>query len=154
MAGRKSLYKKEFDKQATKLCELGATNRDLSEFFEVSERTIERWSSEKESFCRALRIGKEPADMKVERALYHRAIGYSHPDEHISNYQGEITITPITKHYPPDTKAALAWAYNRMPDRWHPSPEVKDGDIDSPPVAIHFHVKEAKGEIKTTNAKP
>lgn len=29
-----------------------------------------------------------------------------------------------------------------------------DDDLESPPVEVHFHVKDAKGEIKTVNAKP
>lgn len=123
MAGRPTKYKKEFARQAEKLCELGATNRVLADFFDVSERTIERWTSENEVFCRALRVGKEPADNKVERSLYERALGYSHQDIDIRVINGEIVKTPIIKHYPPDTKAALAWLYNRRPDNWHPKPE-------------------------------
>ena len=129
-AGRPPKYKKEFAKQAGKLCELGATNRVLADFFEVSERTIERWTAENEQFCRALRVGKEPADDKVERALYERALGYSHPDIDIRVIDGQIVETPITKHYPPDTKAALAWLYNRRGEKWHPKPEGGGGESD------------------------
>lgn len=122
-SGRPTKYKQEYARQAEKLCQLGATNRTLAEFFEVSERTIERWTSENEAFCRALRVGKEPADDKVERALYERALGYSHPDIDIKVINGEIVETPIIKYYPPDTKAALAWLYNRRSEKWHPKPE-------------------------------
>lgn len=151
---RPSKYKKEFAKQAVKLCELGATNALLADFFDVSERTIERWSVEKQEFCRALRIGKDSADDKVERSLYERALGYSHPDVHISSYLGAITVTEITKRYPPDTKAALAWLYNRKPADWHPAPEGGDNGEEAPPVDIHFHVKEPVSDIKITRGKP
>ncbi len=45
-------------------------------------------------------------------------MGYSHPAVHVSNYQGDITLTPITKHYPPDTVAAIFWLKNRQPAKW------------------------------------
>jgi hypothetical protein len=45
-------------------------------------------------------------------------MGYSHPEVHVSNYQGEITLTPLTKHYPPDTQAASLWLRNRQPQKW------------------------------------
>lgn len=41
---------------------------------------------------------------------------------HISNYQGDVTITPIVKHYPPDTAAAFIWLKNRA--GWRDKQEV------------------------------
>src|SRR5277367_6916894 len=64
--------------QAKKLCELGATDIELADFFNVSVRTIYRWSIEFPEFCHALRAGKEAPDDRVERSLYHRAVGLSH----------------------------------------------------------------------------
>jgi hypothetical protein len=78
----------------------------------VTEKTIRNWKKRLE-FITALKKGKVDADARVAEALYHRALGYSHPDVHISNYQGDITITDITKHYPPDTAAAFIWLKNR-----------------------------------------
>lgn len=135
--GRPPKYKDEYPKQAEVMCKLGAVNADLADAFEVSERTIERWSVEHEEFCRALRVGKEEPDQKVVRALYHRAIGYSHPDVDIRVLNGEIVKTPITKHYPPDTKAALAWVFNRMHDEWHPHPDGSQSQ-DKEPVVIQI----------------
>lgn len=122
MAGRPTRYKAEYVKQAKKLCELGATIPDLAEAFGVAQSTVSLWGVKHKPFSEALKIGKDTPDSRVERSLYERAIGYSHPDVHISNFQGEVTITPITKHYPPDTKAALAWLYNRKSAEWHPLP--------------------------------
>ena len=101
--GRPSSYKPEFVEQARKVCELGATDAELADFFEVTVRTIHRWKHTQPEFAAALKIGKESADDRVERSLYHRACGYSHPDVHVSCYEGVVTLTPITKHYPPDT---------------------------------------------------
>jgi hypothetical protein len=120
---RPSTYKVSFNKIAKKMCELGATDIDLADVFEVDVRTIHRWKIKYSSFCHSLRLGKDIPDARVERALYERAIGFSHDDTDIRVIEGRVVETPITKHYPPDTKAALAWLYNRKGDNWHPQPE-------------------------------
>lgn len=38
--GRKSAYQKEYANQALKLCLLGATDKELADFFSVSEQTL------------------------------------------------------------------------------------------------------------------
>jgi len=117
--------------QAKKLCKLGATDQDLAEFFGVCTRTIIRWQAEHSAFCHALKVGKGEADQRVERSLYQRAVGYSHPDVHVSNYQGAVTLTPITKHYAPDTVACIFWLKNRQPELWRDKHEIEhSGDID------------------------
>jgi hypothetical protein len=109
----KSGYKKEYAAQARKLCELGAVDADVADFFGVNRTTLWRWAARNKELAEAMTAGKDIADNRVERSLYHRAIGYSHPDVHVSNYQGEITLTPIEKHYPPDTGACVFWLKNR-----------------------------------------
>lgn len=117
--------------QAKKLCKLGATDQDLAEFFGISTRTIIRWQAEHAAFCHALKVGKTEADQRVERSLYQRAVGYAHPDVHVSNYQGAVTLTPITKHYAPDTVACIFWLKNRQPELWRDKHEIEhSGDTD------------------------
>jgi hypothetical protein len=93
--------------EATELIgKLGARNTDLAEYFEVAPSTIDLWLKNNPEFQRAVKRGRLEAALKVSQALFQKAIGCSHPDVHISNYKGKITITPITKHYPPDAFAA------------------------------------------------
>lgn len=125
MTGRPTAYKAEYAKQAEKLCALGATDQDLAEFFDVSIRTIYRWKVTHKPFWQALSTAKAGYDDSVERALALRAVGYSHPDTDIRVIDGQIVKTEIIKHYPPDTKAALAWLYNRRPEKWHPQPTAE-----------------------------
>ena len=40
--------------QATKLCRLGATDAQLTDFFGADDRTTARWKAGKPEFCRAL----------------------------------------------------------------------------------------------------
>lgn len=111
--GRPTKYKPEYCKQVYKLCLLNATDAQIGDVFEVNEATINRWKKSYPEFCESLKKGKIQADAEVAKSLFHRACGYSHPDVHISNYQGDITVTNITKHYPPDTAAAFIWLKNR-----------------------------------------
>lgn len=121
--GRPTDYKPEYDEQAYKLCLLGLTDAQMGEIFSVSEQTINAWKHAHPSFLESLKKGKEVADAEVAKALYHRALGYEHPDVHITNYQGEITETEIIKHYPPDTAAAFIWLKNRS--GWRDKQEVE-----------------------------
>ena len=116
--GRPSKFNPVKCLQAEKLCKLGATDKELADFFEVSEQTLNAWKKEYPDFLESLKKGKAQADAEVASKLFHRATGFEHPDVHISNYQGEITVTSIIKHYAPDTTAAIFWLKNRRPDLW------------------------------------
>jgi len=116
--GRPTLYRADYAEQARRLALLGQTDAEMAAFFGVSERTFHGWKKAHPEFLQSLKAGKADADAKVADALYKRALGYSHPDVHISNYQGEITVTDIVKHYPPDTGAAFIWLKNRQPEKW------------------------------------
>lgn len=125
---RPTKYKKEYAKQAEKLCLLGATDRQLADFFEVSESTLNLWKLQHSEFSESLKIGKDQPDDNVERSLYHRALGYSHDHDDIRVVEGQIVITPTIKHYPPDVTACIFWLKNRRPDKWRANVE---GEADS-----------------------
>lgn len=116
--GRPSSYKPEYAGQAEKLCYLGATDMELADFFGVDVRTIHRWKADHPEFCHSLKTGKEALDERVERSLYHRAVGYTYDAEHFSNYQGVVTVTPYKAHVPPDTTAGIFWLKNRRSKDW------------------------------------
>ena len=117
--GRPTSYRDEYAEQAEKLCLLGATDADLADFFKVSDRTIYRWAAKHEEFCQALKAGKDVADERVERSLYHKAVGYTFDSEKIFNHQGVIVRAETKEHVPPDTTAAIFWLKNRNPERWN-----------------------------------
>lgn len=124
--GRPSKFKEEFIAQAVKLCELAATDEEIADFFEVDVRTIYRWKKQNDAFCQALKVGKEKADDRVERSLYHRALGYTHREEKLFQHNGEVVRAETTKHYPPDTTAGIFWLKNRRPDQWRDKPVEYD----------------------------
>lgn len=118
MAGRPTLYKKEYDEQARKLCLLGATDAELANFFEVNEDTVHEWKKRHPSFSESIKKGKAQADADVADRLYQRAMGYQHAEVDIRVVDHEIVQTPITKTYPPDSTAAIFWLKNRQAKKW------------------------------------
>jgi hypothetical protein len=111
--GRPTEYREEYNEQVYKLCLLGATDEQIADFFGVSVQTIHNWCAAHPTFLESRKDGKERADANVAEALYHRALGYSHPEEKIMSYEGEVIRADTTKHYPPDTAAAFIWLKNR-----------------------------------------
>lgn len=122
--GRPSIYRPEFAEQARKLCELGATDFELADFFKVNTLTVYRWRNAHEEFCKAVEIGKEAADSRVERALYNRAVGYSFESEKVFQFEGAIVRTDTVEHVAPDPNAAMKWLKNRKPKVWRDKQDI------------------------------
>lgn len=116
--GRPTIYRDEFADWALKLTKLGATDKELAEALEISEATLNNWKHAHPEFVESIKKGKAIADAEVASKLFHRATGYEHPEDDIRAVNGDIVITPTTKHYPPDTTAAIFWLKNRRPDLW------------------------------------
>ena len=138
-AGRPSEYDPDKTaKQAKKACLMGATDADLADFFGVSEKTINNWKHDHPEFLQSIKDGKEIADSNVAKSLYERANGYEHPEVHVSNYQGEITLTELTKHYPPDTTAGIFWMKNRQPNKWRDRKQTEVSGIDGEAIEMKW----------------
>jgi len=128
--GRPSKFNPEFVPQAAKLCALGATDVEIADFFQVSVATLNRWKGEYPEFCASIKTAKDEADERVERSLYARANGYEHDDTDIRVIEGAIVETPIRKHYPPDTTAAIFWLKNRRRQQWRDKIETGVTDTE------------------------
>lgn len=120
---RPSKYKPEFAAQAAKLCALGATDAQLADFFGVAVSTVNLWKVEHREFSESIRVPKAEADERVEQSLFRRALGYEHDEVDIRVVAGQVVQTPIRKHYPPDTTAAIFWLKNRKPAEWRDKQE-------------------------------
>lgn len=132
--GRPTDYKPDYAEQAYKLCLLGHTDADLAKFFEVCEATINNWKLAHPEFLESLKKGKEMADANVAASLYHRALGYEHPEDDIRSVNGEIVITPTIKHYAPDPTAAIFWLKNRQKDKWRDKQEHEHSGPNGAPI--------------------
>jgi hypothetical protein len=103
--------------------------------------------------------GKGRADAVVADRLFARATGYSHPDVHIAQYEGRVIVTPIIKHYPPDTPAASLWLRNRQSDKWRDKPEIaltlnNSIIVDTNRPVEEWGKAELRAELARRNALP
>lgn len=140
--GRPPSYKPEYIEQARKLCELGATDVELANFFGVERTSIWRWSSRYPEFAAALKTGKAAADDRVEQSLYHRAVGYTYDAEKVFQFQGQIVRAPVVEHVPPDTTAMIFWLKNRKQAEWRDRHEHTGAD--GGPLHVHITGDDAK----------
>jgi hypothetical protein len=134
--GRPSKYKEEYCEQAEKLARLGATDKEMADFFGVTEQTLNNWKTDKDGnetpFFESLKRGKVESDARVVDSLYQRALGYSHPEDKIFIDKGKPIIVPTIKHYPPDTTAAIFWLKNRRPSEWRDRQDINvTGDMSA-----------------------
>ena len=136
--GRPTKYDPKINRMVEKFCKLGATDKEIAELLDVSESTLYLWKNEHPEFSEALKKGKTLADAEVAEKLFCRAIGYSHPEVDIKVVDGEIIQTKLTKHYPPDTAAAIFWLKNRQKKKWRDKVETgfTDGEGNDVPVTI------------------
>ena len=134
--GRPTRYKAEYTEQAFKLCLLGATDANLADFFEVSEKTINTWKDAHPEFLQSLKAGKDEADANVGERLYQRAMGYEHPENKIFMHEGKPVVVPTVKHYPPDTTACIFWLKNRQRDRWRDKQDHEHTGKDGGPIRM------------------
>jgi hypothetical protein len=133
MAGAPSKYSPELDKKAYKLALLGATDKQLSDFFEIAESTLNEWKKKYPSFTESLKRGKIEVDAKVAQSLFKRACGYKHKEDKIFLYEGQAVVVPTTKHYAPDTLACIYWLNNRQPEQWRNKVEGQEDENWTPP---------------------
>ena len=136
-AGRPSDYKEEYNEQAYKLCLLGATDKELADFFHVCEATINNWKNEFPEFLVSIRNGKEIADMEVAKSLYLGAtdrtaikqqaikvkeVQYANGKK-VSEVE-KIEVVELEEFIPGDFRNAKHWLNNRNPNRWKTKNDV------------------------------
>lgn len=96
------------------------TDLEVGQLFEVSVGSVESWIRKYPEFKLAIMEGREISNARCERALFERAIGYSHPEDKVfyNAKTGETISVRGTKHYPPDVPALTLWLTNRKPQDW------------------------------------
>jgi len=126
--GRPTGYRVAYNQNVLELCMVGFIDDQIAEVFEISVVTLRSWKKKHPDFLSSMKRGKAAADGKVATGLYNRAIGMTVPDTHVSNHMGDITLTPIEKHLPPDPQSARFWLKNRQPELWKENFALTDTD--------------------------
>lgn len=128
--GRPTKYDPSKNEMVEKLCKLSTTDKQLADFLEVSEATINLWKKEHPEFLESIKRGKEYADANVAERLYQRAMGFEHDSEEIKVVsvgvgQSVIERVKVRKIYPPDATSAIFWLKNRRPKEWREKQEIQ-----------------------------
>lgn len=157
-----SKFKPEFIEQARKLAEMGHTDAEIAEFFEISLRVFHRWKSTHPELLQALRLGKTEADERVTRSLFQRAVGYSAPEtvvnfEKRKDKRGRTRVITHTaefeKHFPPDTTACIFWLKNRRPEEWREKFEHDHG-LNASREKLQELLRAVEGRLGDLEAAP
>jgi Homeodomain-like domain len=137
--GQPTKYKAQYCQKARELCTQGATDVEIADALKVSARTLYRWQAEHPEFCQALKLGKDVADERVVRSLFHRAVGYEFDSVKIMQDKGRPVIVPFREHVPADPGAAFNWLKNRRPTEWRDKLDidatVRAKDVSAEPLA-------------------
>ena len=116
--GRPTIYRPEYALFAKQLCEQGATDAEVAHILRIARSTLYEWLARYPDFREALRLGKEPANMRVERAFYERCTGYDVEVEKVFQYLGSPLKVRTVEHISADPGAAFNWLCNRDPENW------------------------------------
>lgn len=98
----------------------GATDTEIARALGCHVATLYRWKAEIPGFREAISGAKQIPISRVERSLYHRAVGYEHDHDEIRANGSKVTVVKTVKHYPPETAAARLWLNNVDPLHWRP----------------------------------
>lgn len=135
MAGRPSKYDEGKLKDVVKFCKLGATDKELADFLDITESTLNEWKKKYPQFSESLKKGKILADANVASALYKRAVGFKHKAIKIFQHNGKTIEHEYMEYFPPDAVSCFFWLKNRQSDRWRDKPlgelGLTDNDIQS-----------------------
>ena len=121
----------------------GKTDQEIADFFKISRKTLINWRKKNPEFILTLKNDwKAVADHRVERSLYERACGYSHPETKAQwVYEkgvGRWVYAEMVKHYAPDPISMIFWLKNRQPDRWREKPLPDDNPEDLKSIKFEF----------------
>ena len=135
--GRKSLFRPEYILIARAMARVGAIDEEIADELGINRETFHNWKKTFPELANAVRAAKEVSDDRVERSLYQRANGYSHPAVKVfMTRDGKTVEHKYIEHYPPDVTACLFWLKNRRPDRWR--------DVQNIDHAVGvYHISEA-----------
>ena len=157
--GQPTKYRPEYDKLACNYCLLGANDKELADYFDVTEATINNWKIDYPSFFESIKDGKERADANVAKSLYKRATGYTQKTQKAMQYQGELIIADVIEEVAPDTTAAIYWTKNRRPKYWRDKQDIAiTAEVEPDMDAVNARINELLAnltpeEIAALNAK-
>lgn len=103
----------------------GYTFQDIADKIGVTIPTLRGWRKKYPEIDKALKVGREYIDYKVENALLKAALGYRVKETKVTietnKKNGDVvsTIRETTeREVAPNVTACQVWLYNRLPEKW------------------------------------
>lgn len=124
-----SKYKPEYAVAVAKICALGATDMEISDYFGISKVTLYGWRLRHPEFAEAMNAGKAAADDRVERSLFMNAVGYEYDAIELFVINGQIVEHVIRKRVQANSSAQIFWLKNRRKDIWR---DVHQHEVGGP----------------------
>lgn len=141
MAGRKKPVKKAKSDPRTKydpdihpdhakaLAMRGFTNKEIAEAFGIAQSTLQEWIKKIPELSESIKVGKEPANAKVENAIFKSCVGYYVTEKRAvvvgTGEHAHVETVTETRFIPPSHQSQRFWSKNRMGDRWRDVQEVE-----------------------------
>ena len=141
LAERSRLFLPDHLDQVRAIAMRGVTEDQMCEIFDISPRQMGKWKSQYPLFKEALESGYTDADAAVLAALYQTAIGYTHDEEKIFQWDGEIIRAETIKHYKPDVQAIKLWMTNRQREHWADRKETEHSGKADAPIGLRDETK-------------
>lgn len=132
--GRPSTYSEANLAQIKVLARMGCTDAEIAEFFGITDRAFRKWKHLHPELVPALKMGQTEANDRVKRALYSKAVGYTHDTEEVYVIAGKPTKVAVKKHVPPSDTAAIFWLKNREREEWRDIAKVEHTGLDDGPI--------------------
>lgn len=140
-------FKAEYIEIARQLCVEGWTDKEIAKFLGVNKNTLYEWMQIVPELAAVMKLGKEPADDRLERRAYEVAMGYTMTvREAVRVKEGnKETIQLVEKEVEiPPNPDMLRWLLkNRRPDAWRDKTEqVVSGEV------VHLTADQARERLK------
>ena len=159
-SGRPTLYREEYNDQVRKLCLLGATDKEIADFLQIAESTLNNWKLEYPLFMESIRAGKQVADMEIAHSLYVSAqdriipecqafkvrnVYYNDKGKRIE--EEKVEVVNVGKAVPANDRSIQFWLKNRNPDRWKEKQEITVNDGLMSPEERDKRIKELQEKL-------
>ena len=101
----------------------GLTLEDIAHNLGIAKTSLITYKKKHKELADAIECGKEVADIRVENALYKRAVGFTQTEKRYikcKNEDGSDEVREVEEEitYQPDVTAIIYWLKNRKPDKW------------------------------------
>lgn len=127
----------------------GVLMEELADKMGVTRMTLHRWRDQYPEIKKAMSVGKELIDYKVENALLKAALGYTTKEIKVTigkkPFNGEmfeLLKETTTREVAPNVTACMAWLNNRKHDQWKRN---RDKTVDVDPEDQNITISIVRG---------